>query len=358
MKRQRGIALITAIFVVALASIAAVGMFEAANISVHRSANLVQSEAELWYATGVESWVKGILIQDAKLNNKAVGFNGLWAQPVDFLPIDGGGIRGHIVDLQGRFNLNNIGVGVLNTNANPGTAATGPMIYIEQFDRLLDNLPNFDASKYHGMGYAIRDWIDADDQRSGTNGAEDQDYLSQDPPYRAANQPFRSVSELMLVKGMTKELYAALQPYVAALPTSAPGSIPVNPPTAATLGGTATWINVNTAPEPVLLSLAPNITNKAAVERFIAIRKTQPITNPGDLNVGSGSSSGSSSSEIAFIPPLTGTTNAGTVPINVLSNYFELQAEVFIGSGRLALYSVFYRANGTPVVLAHSTNTE
>jgi general secretion pathway protein K len=233
------------------------------------------------------------------------------------------------------------------------------MIYIEQFDRLLDNLPNFDASKYHGMGYAIRDWIDADDQRSGTNGAEDQDYLSQDPPYRAANQPFRSVSELMLVKGMTKELYAALQPYVAALPTTPPGSVvPANPTNPANLGGNVTPINVNTAPEPVLLSLAPNITNKAAVERFIAIRKTQPITNPGDLNVGSGSSSGSSSSEIAFIPPSTGTTNTGTVLIAVLSNYFELQAEVFIGSGRLALYSVFYRANGTPVVLAHSTNTE
>ncbi len=262
MKRQRGIALITAIFVVALASIAAVGMFEAANISVHRSANLVQSEAELWYATGVESWVKGILIQDAKLNKQTVGFNGMWAQPVDFLPIDGGGIRGHIVDLQGRFNLNNLGVGTLNTNAGSGTVATGAMLYIQQFDRLLDNLPNFNGSKYHGMGYAIRDWIDADDQRSGTNGAEDQDYLSQDPPYRAANQPFRSVSELMLVKGMTKELYTALRPYVAALPIHYSRiTVPINPANTANRcwrhRATVTPINVNTAPEPVLLSPGP-----------------------------------------------------------------------------------------------------
>ncbi|MDE0856574.1 MAG: type II secretion system minor pseudopilin GspK, partial [Nevskia sp.] len=184
MRRQRGIALITAIFVVALASIAAVAMFEGANVSTHRSANLVQSEAELWYANGIESWVKGVLIRDYKLNGgQTVGLNGLWAQPVDFLPIDGGGIRGRMVDLQGRFNLNNLGVGPA---PNPNSAAaTGSMLYIQQFDRLLDNLPNFDASKYHGLGYAIRDWIDADDQRSGTEGAEDQDYLSQDPPYRA-----------------------------------------------------------------------------------------------------------------------------------------------------------------------------
>jgi len=355
MKPQRGIALITAIFVVALASIAAVAMFEAANISVHRSANLVQSETELWYATGIESWVKGILLQDYKLTgNKTVGLNGIWAQPVDFLPIDGGGIRGHMEDLQGRFNLNNLGVGTLNTNAGSGTVATGAMLYIQQFDRLLDNLPNFNGSKYQGMGYAIRDWIDADDQRSGSYGAEDQDYLSQDPPYRAANQSMRSISELMLVKGMTKELYAALLPYVAALPVTTPGStVPILPanPAGSTGTGTVTPININTAPEPVLLSLASNITNTAAVEKFIAVRKTQPATATTEI---------SGTGEFAFIPSSTvAGTAGGQVAISVNSNYFELQAEVFIGSGRLALYSVLYRpSSGVSVVLAHSTNTE
>jgi general secretion pathway protein K len=46
--------------------------------------------------------------------------------------------------------------------------------------------------------------------------------------------------------------------------------------------------------------------------------------------------------------------------MGVTSSYFGLQAEVFIGSGRLALYSVIFRpgGGGTPVVLAHSTNTQ
>ena len=346
MRKQRGIALITAIFVVALASIAAVAMFEAANVSLHRGANLVQSETELWYATGIESWVKGVLMQDYKLNSQTVALNGLWAQPVDFLPIDGGGIRGHMEDLQGRFNLNNIGVGLLNNNQNPGSAATGAMIYIQQFDRLLESLPNFNASKYEGMGYAIRDWIDADDQRSGTSGAEDQDYLSQDPPYRAANQPMRSVSELMLVRGMTKELYAALQPYVTVLPVGISSGTSNSLPNA----GTVTQININTAPEPVLMSLAANI-NRAAVEKFMAVRKTQPFT----------SNTAASTGEYSFIPNTSGngTAGAGTVQTSVTSNYFELQAEVSIGSGRLALYSVIYRpGSSVPVVLAHSINTE
>lgn len=331
-QRQQGIALVTALFVVALATIAAVAMFEAANIAVHRSANTAQSESEWWYGVGAESWVKGVLIADAKLNaanNGIVGLNGLWAQEVA-LPIDGGGIRGHIEDLQGRFNLNNLGIGPLGsttTGANNTSSATGALMYIQQFDRLLDSLPNFDASKYHGLGYAIRDWIDADDQRSGTEGAEDQDYLSQDPPYRAANRPMISPSELLLVRGVTKELYAALAPYVTALPSA-----------------NATAININTAPAPVLMSLGLNI-NQAALQKFMQLRKTEPATSASTIQ-GTG--------EFAFIP-----AGSPAVPVATTSIYFEMQAQVFIGSGRLALYSVFYRpSGGLPVVIAHSTNTE
>ena len=314
---ERGIALVTALFVVALAAIAAAAMVV--------GANLIQSEGELWYAVGIESWVKNILIADRKLN-QTDSFADIWARPVDFLPIDGGGIRGQVVDLQGRFNVNNIGVGQMTQNNN-NAATSGPLMYIQQLDRLLDSIPNFDGSKYHGIGYAIRDWIDADDQRSGTDGAEDQDYLGQDPPYRTANQGMSSVSELMLVRGMTKELYAALQPYVAALPGTT----------------TVTAINVNTAPEPVLMSLASNV-NRSALEKFIAARKVQPLSNAADIAGG----------PLAFLP--AGTARPST---DVKSNYFEVQAEVYIGSGRLALYSVIYRGgSGTPVVLSHSTNTE
>ncbi|MDE0856255.1 MAG: type II secretion system protein GspK, partial [Nevskia sp.] len=157
-------------------------------------------------------------------------------------------------------------------------------------------------------------------------------------------QPMRSISELMLVRGMTKELYAALQPYVAVLPVGISSGTPTSPAST----GTATSININTAPEPVLLSLAPNV-NRAAVEKFMAVRKTQPFTSNNAATTG----------EYAFIPPANGGASASQVTMGVNSSYFELQAEVSIGSGRLALYSVMYRpGNSAPVVLAHSTNTE
>ena len=183
---QRGVALITAMFVVALATIAAVAMFESSNIAVRRASNLIESETALWYAVGVESWTKGILKQDAK-NNETDSLADIWAKPVDFLPIDNGTLRGRVEDLQGRFNLNNLAT----------TDVNQLKIYLLQFQLLLDAIGGEDAAKATGLGAAIRDWVDADNERLDLNGAEDNEYQGLDPPYRAANRPMQSVSELL-----------------------------------------------------------------------------------------------------------------------------------------------------------------
>ncbi len=319
MTRQRGIALVTAMFVVALATIAAVAMFESSNIAVRRASNLVESEAAWWYAEGVESWVKGVLKQDAK-NNQIDSLGDIWAKPVDFLPIDNGSLRGRVEDLQGRFNLNNLAV------QDPVRLKA----YLIQFQRLLDSLPDVAPGSVQGIGIAIRDWVDADSERGELSGAEDNDYQGLVPPYRAANRPMLSVSELLQIRGVTKELYAALRPYVTTLPTI------------------GSKINVNTASEPVLLSLSANI-DRADLQNFMKNRVAKPaMTTQEILN----------NAESGFL-----LADAATMPqnlIDVKSQYFQLQAEVFIGSGRVALYSVYYRPDGAgdPVVIAHSTDVD
>lgn len=52
---------------------------------------------------------------------------------------------------------------------------------------------------------AIKDWRDADDDVTD-GGAESQTYLQKSRPYRAKNEPFETVEELLLVQGMTREL--------------------------------------------------------------------------------------------------------------------------------------------------------
>ena len=52
---------------------------------------------------------------------------------------------------------------------------------------------------------SVLDWRDEDGEAAG-QGAEDGYYLSLDPPYRCKNQPFETVEELLLVRGMTPEI--------------------------------------------------------------------------------------------------------------------------------------------------------
>jgi general secretion pathway protein K len=319
---QKGIALLTALFVVALATIAAVALVSSSSIALRRTENLQDSERAWWYADGAESWVKGILIEDAK-ENKTDSLADIWAQSVGVLPIEQGAIRGQVIDLQGLFDLNNLG-------------AQNPTPYLEQFQRLVENIPDMDAFTAEGLGQALRDWIDTNDERMGANGAEDGDYLSLDPtPYRAANQPFHSVTELMAIRGMTPDIYSKLLPYVSALPNASTGNALQTLP-----------VNINTAPLPVLMSLAPGVDAQAA-QAFVESRVKDPLTDTQQ-----------------FLQKLIPHAPSGGMPLTaVASQYFELQAEVVVGSARVALYSVFHRPpgvgpNAVPVVIAHSTDTE
>lgn len=305
-RNQRGIALITAVLVVALATIAAAAALASTRIALHRAENLRDSESEWWYASGIESWIKSILARDRE-DNKIDGLEDIWAKPVDYLPVDYGAIRGLIIDQQGLFNLNNFGV-----KEKPQYDK-----YVLQFERLLQNIEDADVAAARPLATAIRDWIDTDDQPTGIDGAEDTEYLSRSPPYRTANRHLESVSELLAIKGMTPKLYRQILPYVTVLPR------------------VGTPLNVNTAPEPVLRAMVAQ--PKAELLRFLEERAKAPAET-------------TQAAEKAF--------DAGSPPITVSSEFFMLRAEVFIGSGRLALYSFYYRpAQGAPVVLGRSLDS-
>lgn len=324
--RQSGIALVTAILVVALASIAATAILSSANIAIHRAGNLQDSEKAWWYGDGVETWVKTILQRDQQ-NNKTDSFKDDWAKPVDYLPVDEGAIRGRVEDLQGRFNLNNFAV------ADPNRY----LQYVALFERMLQNIPGADASLAKPIAASIRDWIDADMLPTGLDGAEDSDYLSKNPAYRTPNRPMESVSEVLAVKGMTAELYDKLTHCADSKsgPVSCITVLPQYP----------TQININTAPEPLMQALPKKRT--PALDGFLRTRADKPADD---------AATAYKAAPDGFL------TAADDLPpdlLTVKSNYFLLRAEIVIGSGRLALYSFYLRPDsGAPVVLGRSTDTE
>jgi type II secretory pathway component PulK len=100
---------------------------------------------------------------------------------------------------------------------------------------LISSVGELSAGQAEPIVAAVADWIDENDEML-TGGAESGYYASQSPPYRCANGRMRNISELRMVKGVDRALYARLAPYV-------------------TVYGTG-HVNMNCAPEPVIAALA------------------------------------------------------------------------------------------------------
>ncbi len=310
----RGIALITAMLVMALAAIAAAAVLVSANNGIRRAATLIDGERAWWYAQGLESFSRRILALDLEKTGAIDSLDEIWARPIDYLPVEQGGVRGHIEDLQGRFNLNNLGV-------------AQPLKYQQQLQRLFQNIKGLDPAQAQPLAEAIKDWIDADQIPSGAGGAEDTDYLSLPLPYRAANQAMSSPTELLAIKGMTPQIYQLLAPYVSTLPIGT--------------ARTATKINLNTASAAVLASLSATV-DRSKIDSFLVRRLKQPAKSVQELQT-------------------DGTLPADVTPdmVDVRSQFFLAVTEAAIGSGRSALYSVIQRAaSGAPQVIARSLDTE
>jgi general secretion pathway protein K len=107
----------------------------------------------------------------------------------------------------------------------------------------------------------ICDWIDMDNERQATGGAEDDYYKSLEEPYDCKDGPMDSPEEILLVKGMKKEWFYGTEDYkgIGQFITAGTGSMGKG------------IINVNTASKEVLMSLAPGIDDSMA-EQIINCR--------------------------------------------------------------------------------------
>lgn len=307
-RQSRGIALITAMLVMALAAIAAAAVLGSAQAAMRRTATLIDGERAWWYADGVESWVLSILERDRREDN--IDWRGeKWTTPVT-LPVEQGGLSGQLEDLQSRFNLNNL-------------ASSKSSVYAQQWQRLFKQL-DLEPSQAATLADAIYDWIDSDQIPKGS-GAEDNDYRGLDQPYLAANRELRSPSELLAIKGMTRETYQALAPWVTALPLNS--------------GKAPTTVNINTAPKVVLMALSET-PNETAIDNWIRDREKEPAKDASKLQ---GALSADATADM----------------LGVSTEYFLMKVTAFIGSGRVSLYSVVLRRDSAPpIVISRSLDTE
>jgi general secretion pathway protein K len=306
--KQRGIAALTAVLVVTLATVLAVNMLWQTSVELRRTELLLTQDQARQYSLGAEAYAAVLLAEDVRSDGgggtDTRGELEAANQQARF-PVDGGVIDAYVEDAAGRFNLNNL----VNQSGRRARVAA------EQFQRLLLVLPlerPLDAGTAANLTDAVVDWLDPD-QAPELNGAEDDVYTGRQPAYRPANFWFTSTSELLAIAGFTPEIYAALEPNVAALPPRVDG-VPHN-------------ININTATPAVLASLAPDV----------SIDSLEAVT---------GGEWAAPAEFFAVYPkPIEPEMQ---ILLNVRSNWFLLTVSTSLGSARSTMYSLLER-NGQTV---------
>jgi len=193
--RQRGVAVLTAMLIVAIGTIIAVNLMWQATLDLRRTESALAADQGLLLMQGAEAWAADILRQDQVDAPSSDNLSEPWATQLPPLPVDGGTIIGKLEDLQGRFNLNNL----IKADGTQNDLAR------QQFQRLLVRL-QLDPS----LAGAVVDWLDADTEVRFPNGGEDVTYAGADPPYRTANSMITSPSELMAISGFKRDIYTQL----------------------------------------------------------------------------------------------------------------------------------------------------
>ena len=201
MTRQRGVAIVLALAVVALAALAATAMLVSQS-TWSRQVELTAGHAQAQHLlqAGLD-WSRAVLSDDRRASD--VDHRGEpWALRLPSMPVENGSLTGHIEDQQGKFNLNNL--------VEDGKVS---VVQLERFRRLLTILALPPV-----LADSLADWIDDDTQPQPRGGAEDAHYLALQPPRLAANRPLTDVAELALVAGFDDTVRARLRPFVTALP--------------------------------------------------------------------------------------------------------------------------------------------
>lgn len=291
---QRGLALISALLVVSLAGVLGAGRMFMLQVESQSSKALIGNARGRMMALGIEELAAEMLAADASAGvSDHRGEN--WARWINETIPGQATFRGSMEDMQGRFNVNNLVT----------FQGTADMIAVGQFQRLLRIL-DLDET----LAYKALDWMDADNLPQPLAGAEDEAYTRLDPPYQAPNRPLEDVSELLAVEGFNTAAWAVLAPHITALPVP----------------GAPTPINLNTASEAVLLSLADDL-DPVRVQFWIESQKNGGISN---LNEAQRALPSNMESRVALA-----------------SNWFQLRLAVNVDGARFFLTSLLGRGSGT-----------
>lgn len=311
MRFQRGIALITILVMVALATILAATIAKHQRNTAESTAYLMRQNQALLYAKSAEAFFAELLVDDAQNAADVDHLQETWAKPMPAFPVEDGFVSGRLEDQSGKFNLN----GLLKSD---GTVNEAAKLW---FEKLLERV-GLPAQ----LSEAVIDWQDENDEVSGSMGAESTYYQSLAQGYLPANRPFYNIEQLKLVRGFEGRNYQLIAPYVSALSSN------------------ALKVNINTAPALVLASIDP----KLDISAIQNMQKQQQASLKHFSNV----------SELWEIDPFNQIEEEQRAAVNdflgVQSNYFKVRIDVILNERKRQFSSDLVRKEQTVYVAYRS----
>jgi general secretion pathway protein K len=240
---QKGIALITVILMVVVLVAVVIELNRLSRADIYDAAN-ISDGIQLSYIA--KSGVYGAAAILANSPNDYDTLRDDWAK-METISLQSGALFNsgyfiaHIEDETGKIPLNKL---VSGSDYNEDVKAMLLRLLLQ---------PEFGLTRSQAeeIVASIKDWIDADDETT-PGGAESSFYTALDPPYSTKNAPMDCIEELLMVKGITKELFNGTKerpPLVQLVTVDSDGRI-----------------NINTAPKLVLRSLSDGITPEMADE--------------------------------------------------------------------------------------------
>lgn len=331
---HQGVALITAILIVALASIAATAMHSKQQLNLRRTENLLHADQAYMYALAVEETAAQLLLMDKDM--KVDHPSDDWAIPPT--QHDNAMISGAVIDPTAGFPINNLvdDAGLLSP------------YYFKAFGFLTDRL--FENNT--GVNNLVVDWLDKDTEvtRKGGTGAEDTDYQNLERrPFRTPNGPISSISELQLMLRLSEDAANLHNDYAALFPSGEPALVNALPRGAK--------ININSAPHVILSSLlmaVKDVDDQMAdevVSEALKDRDKEPLKDSNGLkqeldtklraklkNVGNSANPNGN-----LTADHTKDIKAVMDMLDVGSKYYMVQSNVALGRIEMQLYSLLKR---------------
>jgi general secretion pathway protein K len=300
--RQRGIALLVAILMFAIATTVAAAITYNKAMAARRAAATFTLEQAL--QAGMAAEALAALALESNGSTTKTTPDDTWAEPLGPVEIEGTGvwIQARLEDLSARFNLNSL----VEWKGPPVNQFEVDAHQVQVFEELLGKL-DIDTR----FANLLVDWIDSDIAPQPNGGGEDSLYLTQTPPYRPPNTFITHTSELLALPGFGAENYARLAPFVSALPNDEK-------------------VNLCTASGEVLDAVESMHQTSYANSPLLKTQRVKKNCFP---------------AQQVFLNAITDTNVRNLVQFRVLerSAWFRLRTNIRIGTAEFVLYSVLFR---------------